>query len=201
MADRKRLSIPQPILVEGRYDKARLASFIDGVILETGGFSIFNKKEKLALFRALAAPAGIIILTDSDGAGSLIRSYLASAIDKEKVYHLYIPQIKGKERRKAAPSKAGTLGVEGMENELLYSLFLPFATGEVLARGGITKADLYGLGLTGTDNAAARRDTVALSLGLPAGMTPGALLGALNVLFSKDECLRRVTATLGEVTK
>ena len=192
MAERKKLRIPQPVIVEGRYDKIRLANVIDAEILETAGFGIFSHKEKLTLLRTLAAPCGIIILTDSDGAGKTIRAHLSSALPPDKVYHLYIPQIAGKERRKNAPSKEGTLGVEGMDDHLLYDLFLPFADpSESPRRGGITKADLYALSLTGTSDAAARRDRLAETLGLPCGMTPNAFLGAINILFSREEFLSR----------
>lgn len=197
MAERQKLHIPQPVIVEGRYDKLRLANVIDAEIIETAGFGIFSHKEKLSLLRTLAAPCGIIILTDSDGAGKTIRAHLSSALPPEKVYHLYIPQIPGKERRKNAPSREGTLGVEGMEDRLLYDLFLPFAdTAETVRRGGITKADLYGLGLTGASDATARRDHLAQSLGLPRGMTPNALMGALNILFAREEFLRRAADIL-----
>ncbi len=197
MAERRKLRIPKPILVEGRYDKAKLSGIVEGTILTTAGFGIFKQKEKLALIKALAAEAGIIVLTDSDGAGKTIRSYLSSALPKEKVFHLYIPQIAGKEKRKSAPSKEGTLGVEGMENDLLYKLLLPFDEDAPRTdRGGITKADLYGLGLTGTADAAARRDVLAKALSLPAGMTSGALLSALNVLFGREEFLARAEAIL-----
>ena len=199
MAEREKLHIPQPVIVEGRYDKLRLANVIDAEILETAGFGIFSHKEKLALLRKLAAPCGIIILTDSDGAGKTIRAHLSSALPPEKVYHLYIPRIAGKERRKNAPSKEGTLGVEGMDDRLLYDLFLPFAdAAETVRRGGITKADLYGLGLTGTSDASARRDALAESLGLPRGITPNAFLGALNILFSREDFVARAADVLKE---
>ncbi|MBQ8746413.1 MAG: DUF4093 domain-containing protein [Clostridia bacterium] len=188
MAEREKLNVPYPVIVEGRYDKARLSGVIEAEILTTAGFGIFSKKEQLSLIRALAEPRGVIVLTDSDGAGKLIRSHLSSALPKEKVFHLYIPEIKGKERRKSAPSKAGTLGVEGMEDALLYELFLPFADADApVRRGGITKTDLFTLGLTGAEDAAARRDTLAQALGLPTGMTPNALLGAVNILYAREE--------------
>lgn len=197
MAERKKLHVPQPVIVEGRYDKLRLANVIDAEILETAGFGIFSHKEKLSLLRTLAAPCGIIILTDSDGAGKTIRAHLSSALPPDKVYHLYIPQIPGKERRKSAPSKEGTLGVEGMDDRLLYDLFLPFAdTAEPRRRGGITKADLYALSLTGAADASVRRDRLAEALGLPRGMTPNAFLGALNILFSREEFLLRAADIL-----
>lgn len=197
MADREKLNIPYPVIVEGRYDKARLSGVIDAEILTTAGFGIFSKKEQLSLIRALAAPRGVIVLTDSDGAGKLIRSHLSSALPKEKVFHLYIPEIKGKERRKSAPSKAGTLGVEGMEDALLYDLFLPFADADVpVRRGGITKTDLFTLGLTGAEDAAAKRDRLAVALGLPTGMTPNALLGAVNILYAREDFFDRAREIL-----
>ena len=187
MANEK-LHIPYPVIVEGKYDKIRLSGVIDGVILTTAGFGVFNHKEKLALIRKLAEPGGVIVLTDSDGAGKVIRSHITSALPKEKVHHLYIPQIPGKERRKSAPSKEGTLGVEGMDDGLLRDLFAPFAADSpvTIARGGITKADLFALSLTGSDGAAARRDRLCTRLGLPVGMTPNALLDAVNILYDKD---------------
>ena len=198
MAEREKLKIALPVIVEGRYDKLRLAGVIDAEIITTAGFGIFSKKEQLSLIRALAAPRGVIVLTDSDGAGKTIRAHLSSALPPEKVYHLYIPRIEGKERRKSAPSKEGTLGVEGMDNALLYELFLPFADteegsagGGTPARGGITKADLYAFGMTGAENAAALRDRLAQACGLPPGMTPNALLGAVNILFTREEFFAR----------
>lgn len=197
MAEREKLTIPYPVIVEGRYDKARLAGVIDAEILTTAGFGIFSKKEQLSLIRALAAPRGVIVLTDSDGAGKMIRAHLSSALPADKVFHLYIPEIKGKERRKSAPSKAGTLGVEGMEDALLYDLFLPFADGGAsVRRGGITKTDLYTLGLTGAPDAAVRRDRVAAAFGLPTDMTPNALLGALNILCGREEFFARAEEIL-----
>ena len=116
---KERLKIPYPVIVEGRYDKLRLDAVMEGQILTTDGFGLFNKKEKTMLFRALAKSTPVIVLTDSDGAGTLIRSHLSGMIPKERLIHLYIPRIEGKEKRKDAPSAEGTLGVEGMETELL----------------------------------------------------------------------------------
>ena len=116
----EKMKISLPIIVEGRYDKSALSGYIDGVILTTGGFSVFNNKEKQALLRRIGAD-GVIILTDSDGGGKQIRSFLLSTLDKDKVHNLFIPKIFGKEKRKRAPSRSGTLGVEGMEKEtILY---------------------------------------------------------------------------------
>ena len=116
------LNIPYPIIVEGKYDRLRLLSVCQATVLTTDGFGIFKKNEKLSLFRALGEKTPVIVLTDSDGAGKLIRSHLSSAIPKDRIIQLYIPKIKGKEKRKDTPSAEGTLGVEGMERELLYSL-------------------------------------------------------------------------------
>ncbi len=200
MAEKAKLRIPYPVIVEGRYDKIRLSGVIDAEILETAGFGIFKKKERLSLIRTLAAPRGVIVLTDSDGAGKVIRSHIASALPPEKVIHLYIPQIAGKERRKSSPSKEGTLGVEGMDDSLLRKLFSPFAENDNAApassRGGITKTDLFALGLTGAADAAARRDKVSTAIGLPADMTSGALLGAVNILFTKEEFLNKAASIL-----
>lgn len=194
MAERtERIHIPIPVVVEGKYDKIKLSSVIDANVITTGGFGIFNKKEKLALIRTLAEKGGIVILTDSDGAGGVIRSYIKSALPKEKIYNLYIPQIEGKERRKSTSSKEGTLGVEGMTDEVLRGLFSSFSDRMGFSGfGGCTpcakanKADLFELGLTGAGSAA-RRDAVCRRLSLPAKMTPNAFLGALNILLSKEE--------------
>ena len=189
---RERVHIPLPVVVEGKYDKMKLASIIDATIVTTAGFGIFNSREKLALIRRLAERGGVVILTDSDGAGSVIRSHIKSALPPEKIYDLYIPRIEGKERRKSAPSKDGSLGVEGMRDELLYGLFSDFArrmgfdgtpTGEY---GTINKADMMALGLTG-DNSREARDALAARLGLPPKMTPNAMLGALNILVTREE--------------
>lgn len=179
----EKLQISYPVIVEGKYDRLRLLSVIDANIYTTEGFGIFKKKEKLALFRALAAATPVIVLTDPDGAGTQIRSFLTGVIPKERLIPLYVPQIKGKEPRKKEPSAAGFLGVEGQERERLYRLFLPFANGERPAPAKpITKADLYEDGLTGTANSAARRAALARQFDLPEDMTPNALLSALNII-------------------
>lgn len=179
----EKLQISYPVIVEGKYDRLRLLSVIDANIYTTEGFGIFKKKEKLALFRALAAATPVIVLTDPDGAGTQIRSFLTGVIPKERLIPLYVPQIKGKEPRKKEPSAAGFLGVEGQERERLYRLFLPFANGERPAPAKpITKADLYEDGLTGAANSAARRAALARQFDLPEDMTPNALLSALNII-------------------
>ena len=189
------LNIPYPIIVEGKYDRLRLLSVCQATVLTTDGFGIFKKNEKLSLFRALGEKTPVIVLTDSDGAGKLIRSHLSSAIPKDRIIQLYIPKIKGKEKRKDTPSAEGTLGVEGMERELLYSLLAPFEDKEAalrLTENPLSKTDLYIDGLTGAEDSAIKRDRLAVSLGLPEGMTPNALLAALKILMSYEEYLETV---------
>lgn len=183
----EKLKIPYPVIVEGKYDRLRLLSVIDAEILTTDGFGLFKKHEKAALLRALAQKTKIVVLTDPDGAGTLIRSHITSILPKDRVIPLYVPQIKGKEARKAAPSAAGFLGVEGQEREQLYDLFLPLATGDMKTGDPITKLDFFEDGLTGTDGAAARRDALAARFSLPQGMTPNALLAALAIIATKEE--------------
>ena len=192
--DKIRLRIP--VIVEGKYDKARLAQIVDGVIVTTDGFGIFRRQEKLALIRRLGQN-GVILLCDSDGAGKVIRGHLKSALPPEKVYDLYTPQIRGKEKRKAHASKEGFLGVEGVDNSILSDLFARFAAlhpdlaedenNSVPPRKPLTKADLYSLGLTGTPDASASRADLCLKLGFPPDMTPNALLSALQLLYSFEE--------------
>ena len=196
---REKLRIPLPIIVEGKYDKNTLSQILDATILTTGGFSVFNSKEKQALLRRLCA-SGAIVLTDSDGGGRQIRSFLSSILPKDAIHPLYIPEIKGKEKRKNVPSKSGTLGVEGMEADLLYELFLPLSDGAPQREKGapITKTDFYVLGLTGAENASDRRDVLAASLGLPRGMGAGPLLAAVNLLYTRDTFLTHAEALFSE---
>jgi ribonuclease M5 len=187
---REKIKLPIPVIVEGRYDKSKLSEILDCQIITTNGFGIFNHKEKLALIKRLSEN-GVVVLTDSDGAGSVIRGHLKSALPKDKVYNLYIPKIEGKEKRKKTASKEGTLGVEGMETDLLYSLFSDFADKHIFNTdsrnvGGITKADFFEVGITGSDGSGERRNEMAKFFGLPSDMTPNALLGALNLLTDKN---------------
>ena len=192
----QRLKIPYPVIVEGRYDKLRLEQVIQGQILTTDGFGVFNKKEKGQLFRTLAKKTPLIVLTDSDGAGKLIRSHLTSMIPKDRLIQLYVPRIEGKERRKEQASAEGILGVEGMENQLLRELLAPYADANaVLARmeeNPLSKTDFYGDGLSGGEQSAARRDAIAQKFGLPAGMTANALLAALRIAATYEEYLNAV---------
>ena len=185
--------ISYPIIVEGKYDKIRLSSLFDAHIITTDGFRIFNKKEKMALIRALAVNSKIIVLTDSDGAGKLIRSHLSGALPKDRLIQLYIPRVEGKERRKDAPSAEGTLGVEGMKNDTLFNILLPYADdGAPIEENRLSKTDLYIDGLTGGENSRKKRDALAVSLGLPPGMTPNALLEALKLIGPYEKYLTLV---------
>jgi len=192
---REKLNIDFPIIVEGKYDKQRILEVCRATVITTDGFGIFKKSEKLALLRALAEKSPLIVLTDSDGAGKVIRSHISSAVSKDRLIQLYIPQIQGKERRKAAPSAEGTLGVEGMEMELLYKLLEPFESGdraERLCENQLSKVDFYEDGLTGKEMSAARRDEMCARLGLPTGMSANALLAALRILLTYEEYLEIV---------
>lgn len=197
----KKLQIAYPIIVEGKYDRMKLLAICEGLIIKTDGFGVFKKDEKAALIRALAKKSPIIVLTDSDGGGTVIRSHISSLVPKDKLIQLYIPKIEGKEKRKSEPSKEGTLGVEGMENELLYKLLLPFSSEEnseanekliKITQNPLSKVDFFIDGLTGSENSSVKRDELAEKFGLPSGMTPNALLEALKVVSTYDEYLKAV---------
>lgn len=194
----EKLKIPYPIVVEGKYDRLRLLSVIEGQILTTDGFGIFKKQEKLSLLRALAARTPIIVLTDPDGAGTLIRAHITSAIPKERIIPLYVPQTKGVEARKKTPSAAGFLGVEGQEQKLLYELLAPFAGDTPTRKSDITKVDFYEDGLSGQAGATDRRNALAAHFMLPPDMTPNALLAALNIITDKEGYKRAVAALFPE---
>lgn len=189
------LKIPYPVIVEGKYDRLRLLSVIDAHIITTDGFGIFKKSEKTALLRALAAKRGVIVLTDSDGAGKLIRSHISSCLPNDRIINLYTPEIFGKEKRKAEPSAEGKLGVEGMERELLYNLFLPYtdpAALEARAENKLSKTDFYIDGLSGGKDSSKKRDELAKRFGLPSKMTANALLAALRMIATYEEYLSAV---------
>ena len=193
--DMKKLNIAYPIIVEGKYDKQRILEVCDATVIATDGFGIFKKSEKLALLRTLSEKSPLIILTDSDGAGKVIRSHISSAVPKERLIQLYIPQIKGKETRKDSPSAEGTLGVEGLERTLLRELLMPFEDAEAQKRideNPLSKIDLFEDGLSGGTDSSARRDELAARLGLPKGMSANALLAALKILLTYDEYLTLV---------
>ena len=187
------IRIREAIIVEGRYDKNTLAQIVDAPILETSGFGIFHDRQRLALLRRLAETRGIIVLTDSDGAGFVIRNYLRGAIDPSQVKHAYIPDIAGKERRKRTASKEGKLGVEGMRPEgILEALRRAGATFEgeedaAATEKPITQADFFEWGLSGRPDSAARRTAVLKALDLPAHMTTNALLEFINAVGTRQQ--------------
>ena len=197
------ISVKEVIVVEGRYDRNTLSQVFDAVIVETSGFGVFNDREKLALLRRLAEARGLVVLTDSDGAGFVIRNFLKGAIDPALVKQAYIPDIAGRERRKRAPSKEGKLGVEGMKPEVLIeALRRAGATlgGEEPARraGGITKATLYKLGLSGGPGSAEKRRALLKELDLPEKLSANALLDVLNALYTEAE-LREITGSVPQL--
>ncbi len=184
----EKIRIDIPIAVEGKYDKIKVASVADAQIIATDGFGVFASDEKAALIRRLSEPRGIIVLTDSDGAGLVIRNYFNRILPKDKVFHLYIPQIEGKEKRKKTASKEGTLGVEGMDAGLIRELLLPFANGtEKRTTREITKTDFYKDGISGGEASAKKRARLAKYLSLPDNMSANALLAAINMLGEAEK--------------
>lgn len=187
------IRIREAIVVEGRYDRHTLAQVVDTLILETAGFGVFKDAEKLSLLRRVAEKRGLIVLTDADGAGFVIRNYLKGALPKEQVKHAYIPDLYGKERRKRTPGKEGKLGVEGMRPAVLEAA-LRRAGATILdaaapppSGGGLTKADLFTLGLTGWPDSAARRQALCRKLELPERLSTNALLEVLAALYTAEE--------------
>ena len=189
------VKIREAIVVEGRYDKNVLRQIVDAPVFETHGFGVMNDRPLLGLLRRLAETRGLIILTDSDGAGFVIRNYLKGSIPAGRVLHAYIPDIRGKERRKDHPGKEGKLGVEGMRPEVLLEVLrragatFEDAPEAELARVPITKQDLYLLHLTGWPDSAARRAQLKQTLGLPEHLSTNGLLDALNAMFDRDELI------------
>ena len=196
------IKVKEAIVVEGRYDKNTLSQIVDAPILETSGFGIMKDKQQLKLLRKVAESRGLIVFTDSDGAGFVIRNFLKGAIDAKYLRHAYIPDIPGKERRKSAPGKEGKLGVEGMTPQVIVnSLRKAGATvlGEEIKRsaGNITKQDMMELGLSGGANSSILRKQLLKKLDLPEHMSANALLQAVNLLYTLDE-LREIMTQLGE---
>ena len=195
------LKIKEAVVVEGRYDKNTLSQLVDTIIIETKGFGIFKDSERLSLLRRLARERGLVVLTDSDGAGFVIRNFLKGAIPPGQVKHAYIPDLFGKERRKRQPGKEGKLGVEGMRPQVLEealrragATFLDQTAGEQAPRRPITKADLFAAGLSGAPDSAARRQALLHRLELPEHMTANAMLEALNVFCTYEAFQEAVSA-------
>lgn len=190
-----KLRIREVLLVEGKYDKNTLSQVVDALILTTEGFAIFQDGEKAALFRRLAAQRGAVVLTDSDGAGLVIRSHLKSILPPDKVKMAYIPDVPGKEKRKRKPGKEGKLGVEGMDAQTLRQVLLragvtPLGEAEAPRSAPFTKAVLFDLGLTGVPEARARRKALQKALDLPENLSANALMEVLNVIATPAEVAR-----------
>ena len=185
--------VKEVIIVEGRYDKNALSQVVDATIIETGGFSVFNDKEKQRLIKKIAAARGIVIMTDPDGAGLVIRNFIKGSVPREQIKIAYVPPMPGKERRKSAPSKEGLLGVEGMRPDVLLEALR--RSGAVIDGEGscereiISKADMFAKGLSGQAGSREKRLRLMSSLELPKNLSPDALLDVLNVLMSRDEIL------------
>lgn len=189
----EKLKIKEVIVVEGKYDLNALKQIIDGVVITTGGFGVFNSKDKLALIRKMAASRGIIVLTDSDGAGFVIRNHLKGALPKNQVKHAYIPDVYGKERRKRTASKEGKLGVEGMRPEVIRQALIDCGATiegvDTTPRAEITKTDLFCVGLSGGQGSSEKRQMLLRKLDLPERLTANALLDVLNSLMDRDAFL------------
>lgn len=185
------VKIRQAIVVEGRYDKNTLSQIVDAPILETSGFGIMNHKENLELLRRVAKTRGLIVFTDSDGAGFVIRNYLKSAIEPQYLLHAYIPDVYGKEKRKDAPGKEGKLGVEGMPPDVILDCLrragADFEDAAAAPAGGITKQDLMELGLSGGKDSSFLRKKLLKKLGFPEHMSANAMLQALNLLYTLEQ--------------
>ena len=185
------VKIRQAIVVEGRYDKNTLSQIVDAPILETSGFGIMKNKENLDLLRRVAKSRGLIVFTDSDGAGFVIRNFLKSAIESKYLLHAYIPDIYGKEKRKDAPGKEGKLGVEGMPPDVILDCLrragAEFEDGENTSAGGITKQDLMELGLSGGKDSSMLRKKLLKKLNFPEHMSSNAMLQALNLLYTLEQ--------------
>ena len=188
--------IREAIVVEGRYDKNKLAQIVDAPILETSGFGIFKDKEQLSLLRRVAQTRGLIIMTDSDGAGFVIRNHLKSVIEPKYLKHAYIPDIYGKERRKSAPGKEGKLGVEGIDPDVILEALrkagATFEGMETTVHEEITKQHMMALGLSGGANSSELRKRLQKKLELPEHMSANALLQALNLLYTYEELSQMV---------
>lgn len=185
----QKIKLTQAVIVEGKYDKIKLSNILDAFIIETNGFAIFKDKEKLKFIKRLANEKGIIVLTDSDHAGFMIRNYISSGVPKDKIINVYIPDVYGKEKRKLEPSKEGKLGVEGMTKEVLLQAFEKANVGSVQFENPnpVTNYDLYELGLSGTPNAKQNKKELLAKLNLPEFLSTNSLLTFINNSMTKEE--------------
>ena len=191
----ERIRVEETIIVEGRYDRNALSQYLDANIIETSGFGVFKSPETAELIRALAKKNGVIVMTDSDSAGFVIRNHIRGIVSEGRVLHAYIPEIPGRERRKSRAGAEGLLGVEGMDRETVLKALRDCGAricGESASEPAerVTKADLYAMGLSGGAGSAKARDALKKKLGLPSKMTANALLAALNSLYGREEILR-----------
>ncbi len=186
-----KLELKEAVIVEGRYDKIKLSEIISSPVIETGGFRVFKDKEKQTLIRQIAEKRGILVMTDVDSAGFVIRNFLRGIVPEDQIKHAYIPTVEGKESRKAEPSKEGKLGVEGIDREKLIESIrksgAQIVGEEASISAEITKADFYNYGLSGSEDSARLRKAILKALGLPEYLTANAMIAALNCLFTKEE--------------
>lgn len=185
----EKLKISQAVIVEGKYDKLKLANVIDAFMIETNGFSIFKDKAKLRFIKKLAEERGILIMTDSDHAGFMIRNYISSGIPKEKIIHVYIPDVYGKEKRKAEPSREGKIGVEGMSKEIILDALQKanVTVSKSENNNPVTNYDMFDLGFSGTQDAKKNRKKLLSALDLPEFLSASSLLSCINNRMSRDE--------------
>lgn len=183
------IRLDRPVIVEGKYDKIALENVVDALIITTDGFGIFKNREKCDLIRQLARKNGVIIMTDSDSAGAVIRSYLKKIISDCKIVNVYVPELRGKERRKAKPSKSGLIGVEGMSPEIIEEALKRSGVFSVKKENGrkITKTDMFVLGLSGREDSSLKRKDFLRFLGLPESLSSSAMLDLLNNMLTADE--------------
>lgn len=183
------IRLDRPVIVEGKYDKIALENVVDALIITTDGFGIFKNREKCDLIRQLARKNGVIIMTDSDSAGAVIRSYLKKIISDCEIINVYVPELRGKERRKAKPSKSGLIGVEGMSPEIIEEALKRSGVFSVKKENGrkITKTDMFVLGLSGREDSSLKRKDFLRFLGLPESLSSSAMLDVLNNMLTADE--------------
>lgn len=195
------MKISYPIIVEGKYDRLKVLSVAEAKVITTDGFGIFSKAEKADFLRRLAEKKGVIVITDCDGAGFVIRNHLKNIIPGDKIIHVYTPEIEGKEKRKKLPSKAGFLGLEGMSAQWLEKALAPYADGAENERAcelSLTKADFYELGLSGGEGSAEKRKLLAKELRLPSIISCSSLIYAINTLISEEEFERALEKVSGK---
>ena len=185
----EKIKLTEAVIVEGKYDKIKLSNILDAFIIETNGFAIFKDKSKLSFIKKLAKERGIIILTDSDHAGFMIRNYISSGVPKEQIKNVYIPDVFGREKRKDTPSKEGKLGVEGMTKEVILASLKKAGVSSTssVCDNPITTVDFYDLGLTGGANSKAKRKAVCKALDLPEFLSTSSFISCINNFMTKEE--------------